>query len=88
MSDTKLKALEQIENFPDNNPEGLFGFCIMGGQDECYSYTDVGQATIEMFKQHPEQAELLEEMLIAISGYSLNSLLEKMKNEQDYYNGL
>lgn len=88
MSDTKLKALEQIENFPDNNPEGLFGFCIMGGQDEAYSYRDVGCSTLEMFKEYPEQAELLEKMLIAISGYSLESLLAKMVREQDYYNGL
>ena len=91
MSDLKNKQLEavnRIENFPDADADGLFGFCIMGGQDEAYSYRDVGCSTLDMFKEYPEQAELLEKMLIAISGYSLDSLLKKMEQEQDYYNGL
>lgn len=91
MSDLKnkqLEAIKKIENFPDNDADGLFGFCIMGGQDEAYSYRDVGCSTLEMFKEYPEQAELLEKMLIAISGYGLESLLKKMKVEQDYYDSL
>lgn len=84
----QLEVVSKIENFPDADADGLFGFCIMGGQDEAYSYRDVGYSTLKMFKDYPEQAELLEKMLIAISGYSLDSLFKKMEQEQDYYNGL
>ena len=84
----QLEAVNKIENFPDNDADGLFGVRIMGGQDEAYSYRDVGCSTLEMFKEYPEHTELLEKMLIAISGYSLASLLKKMEQEQDYYNGL
>lgn len=84
----KLEIISQIENFSDDNPEGLFGFCIVGGQDENRSYTDIGETTLYMLSKYPEQIELLEEMLVAISGYNLEELLEKMNKEQDYYNGL
>lgn len=70
----------------DEDESGLLGFCIRENDDSPYSET--GNSVLFMFNQHPEHAELLDNMLIAVCGCGIESLLDKMDRERDYYNYL
>lgn len=79
------KTVNEIEasNYPE--PRGLLGFCI---ESEIDSYKETGNGVIDTFKRHPEQADILEEMLIAICGWGIESLKEKMEENAEYYSRL
>lgn len=79
------KTVDEIEasNYPE--PGGLLGFCI---ESEIDSYQEAGNGVIDTFKRHPEQADVLEEMLIAICGWGIESLKEKMEENAEYYSRL
>ena len=86
-----LKTLKEIESFPNSNAKGLFGFCVVDEDADgmlSNSYNDIGSSILSIFKQYPEQVEILEKMLIAISGYGLDSLLKRMEEKNDYFNSL
>lgn len=74
-----MSAVKSIE---EKEEEGLLGFVISENID---SYDDTGKSVISLLKSHPEQASLLEDMLIAICGFSIDSLLKEMDEKREYY---
>lgn len=70
-------------NYPE--PRGLFGFCI---ESQIDSYEKVGENILGTFKRHPQQADILEELLIAICGWGMESLKERMEENAEYYSSL
>ena len=79
------QIIKSIGAICDNEDEGLFGFVINETDD---SYDDVGNSVVSLFKSNQEQAVLLERMLIAITGYGVDSLMQKMEENRDYYDSL
>lgn len=74
-----LKTVDRIYNADD---EDLLGFCIRETND---TYEDTGNGVIQMFKEYPEHAELLDKMLIAICGWGIESLEDEMEEKRDYF---
>lgn len=80
-----MDAVKEIEESGYSEPGGLLGFCI---ESEIDSYDKVGNGIISVFNRHPEQADILEEMLIAICGWGVEGLKERMEENAEYYSGL
>lgn len=83
-----MKIVGEIENFGNGEyPDvaGLFGFSI---ESEIDDYRQTGMSVMSVFGNHPDKADILEEMLVAICGWSLSSLKEKMAEKADYYRSL
>lgn len=79
--------MEMVKQVRENEDEGLLGFIISSSM-EGDEYETVGKSVLRTFEKYPEHAEILQEMLIAISGWKLESLIEDMEDERDYYEGL
>lgn len=75
------KAVGQIEH----EDAGLLGFVVSENID---NYTETGLDIIRLFETYPEQAEWFDKMLIAVCGWSIESLLDRMEERRDYYEGL
>ena len=82
MKDRAERIMETVERIYDADDEGLLGFCIRETDD---TYYDTGYGVIHMFKEYPEHAELLDMMLIAICGWSIESLENEMEKNRDYF---
>lgn len=80
-----MDAIKRIEESEYQEPGGLLGFCI---ENEIDSYDKAGNGIISVFNRHPEQADILEEMLIAICRWGVEGLKERMEENAEYYSGL
>lgn len=80
-----MKAVDEITSSDYPEPGGLLGFCI---ENQIDNYAKAGESIIATFKRHPQQADVLEEMLIAICGWGMESLKERMEENADYYSSL
>lgn len=80
-----MNAVKEIEGSDYPEPDGLLGFCI---ESEIDSYKKTGSGVIDVFNRYPEQAGILEEMLIAICGWGIDGLKERMAEKAEYYSGL
>lgn len=74
------------------NASGRLGFEIVEAQSgqfwESDSYETVGESVISLVRNNPEQIELIEKVLIAITGYGFESTKIHMDEHEDYYNSL
>lgn len=75
------RIMRSIKNIDDNDI-GLLGFTIA---DEIDCYEDTGDSVISIFKKNPDQAELLNKMLIAICGYDIEMITAKMEKKRNCY---
>ena len=83
---TIMNAINNIYNKED---EGLLGFCVREEvENDQENYERVGNYIVYLFKKYPEQAEILEEMLIAICGWGIESLRKIMEEQRNYYKSL
>ena len=78
-SERIMEAVDRIRNFDD---EDLLGFVISESID---NYTETGQDVLRLFETYPEHAELLDKMLIAICGWSIESLEDEMEEKRNYF---
>ena len=74
-----MNAVKCIE---EKEEEGLLGFVI---SENIENYEETGASVLALLKSHPEQATLLNDMLVAICGWSLDSLLKEMDDRRKYY---
>lgn len=84
-----MEAVKKIQNYDMEDAFGCFGFVISDASmnpDNCYE--DIGRYVIRCFNQYPEQADILDEMLTAICGWSISSLIEDMERKRSYYEAL
>lgn len=54
----------------------------------CDSYGTVGGQLLEVVNKYPESLRVIEETLIAITGYSFSSMLDRMKRHKRYWDNL
>ena len=80
-----MDAVKGIEESDYPEPVGLLGFCI---ESEIDSYDKAGNGIISVFNRHPDQADILEEMLIAICGWGIEGLKERMEENAEHYSEL
>lgn len=81
------KDIAEIEKFDEC--EGLLGFAVMESvSDVDNSYSDVGKGLLQLVESKPEYAGIIEETVIAITGWSFNSLINEMRAKKDYYYSL
>lgn len=85
MSGRGKEILEFINEIDEYEDAGLFGFVIIENNGP---YDETGESVISVFKRYPEHAELLNEMLIAVSGYGVQRLKDEMEEQRDYYESL
>lgn len=74
--------MDAVKCIEEKEEEGLLGFVISENID---SYENTGESVLALFKSHPEQASLLSDMLVAICGWGLESLLTEMDEKREYY---
>ena len=78
-----------VNNIYSAKDEGLLGFCVREEvENDTENHMKVGDYIVYLFKKYPEQAELLEEMLIAICGWGIESLRKIMEEQREYYESL
>jgi len=74
--------MDAVKSIEEKEEEGLLGFAI---SENIENYEETGASVLALFRNHPEQATLLSDMLVAICGWSLPSLLKEMDNRREYY---
>lgn len=80
------EAYEKIEKM--DNP-GLLGFTISESVNEMdNSYEDIGYSLDNVIYDNPGQIDLIEKVVIALSGYTFETIIDKMKDNEEYYNSL
>ena len=68
---------------------GLLGFVIAESAGEYgNSYEDIGRGVDYVINKYPDQVDLIEEVIIGITGYSFATIREKMKENKEYYEAL
>lgn len=80
--DKNKHIMDAVKSIEEKGEEGLLGFVISENID---NYEETGTSVLDMIHRHPEQATLLSDMLIAICGWSLESLLKEMDKRRNYY---
>lgn len=84
---SKNEFLEEYNKFDSNDNEGLLGFSICNNDDD--SYRDIGTSLVNLIEDSSDEVfDIIDKTIIAISGYSLSSLLNMMKDNKDYYESL
>lgn len=86
-NDEIMNDIREIEKFDDY--EGLLGFSVIESVNEKdNSYSDVGSHLLSLIERKPECADIIEETVIAITGWSFESLIRQMRSNKDYYSSL
>ena len=85
-----LKDFDAICRMTDS--ENRLGFEISesnsGVFDEPSSYKEIGRSLIEVLQNNRNQAELIEKVIIAITGWNIRSLRERMEEHKSYIDSL
>ncbi len=81
----KSEAYKRIEK----KDSGLFGFVVVEAIDDGYnSYEDIGNYLKRVVDENPEQFELIEKVVTAISGIDFKEIEKQMEEKADYYDSL
>lgn len=84
-----IAIMNSVNDIYNKEDEGLLGFCVREEvENDTENHGKVGSYIVYLFKKYPEQAELLEEMLIAICGWGIESLRKIMEEQREYYESL
>lgn len=84
---TTKQSYEEIRKLDDFC--GRLGFAISNSiEDYGNSYEDIGVGLDYVINKHPDEIELIEEVVIALSGYKFETLLKHMTEQKDYYDSL
>ena len=68
---------------------GRLGFAIsesINDMDNCYEY--IGECLDYLIDKYPDKIGLIEEVVIALSGYSFETLRKIIREQKEYYNSL
>ena len=69
--------------------QGLLGFVITeSAGDYDNSYEDMGNNLAALIEKNPEQVELIEAVITAISGYDFETIGQIMDEKKEYYYSL
>ena len=81
---TTRQSYANIKKF--NDYEGRLGFAISESVgDYGNSYEDMGESLDILINKYPDKIELIEEVVIALSGYGFETLEKKMREQKDYH---
>ena len=82
------KAYEELVSADDGYE--LLGFEISNhcSFDSSSSYEDIGYDLSRIIEKHPDDFDVIEEVVVAICGYGFESLLRLAKEDKDYYDSL
>ena len=81
---TAYSHIKRMKNY-----YGLLGFTIAESVNEMdNSYEDMGYHLDDVISENPNQIDLIEKVVIALSGYCFETIKDKMKENRDYYNSL
>lgn len=84
----KEDFIEEFENIECEDREGLFGFAVMEMEYDD-NYSDIGYSLLNIIENADKYTlKIIEETLLAITGYDLEHLLDKMKRNEEYYDSL
>ncbi len=87
--DKNTIIMNTVNNIYNQEEEELFGFCVRNEvMNDMESFKKTGHYILYTFKKFPEQAEILEEMLIAICGWGIGSLQRIMEEQREHYDSL
>ena len=82
-----IDAIDEMEESRDR-----LGFEIIESQSGTFEpsegYYTVGKDVLRVAKSHPDQLDLIEEVIIAITGWGFGTLRERMKEHKDYFDSL
>ena len=79
------RIMEAVDRSRNTDDEELLGFVISESID---NYTETGQDVLRLFETYPEQAERFDNMLVAVCGWGIESLLDRMEEQRDYFESL
>lgn len=89
----KSEAYQKIEQMDD--AEGRLGYEMMEVQsldsengEYCDSYEDIGLGLMSCINRHPDQFELIEEVVTSIFGYDFSSFLARIEEHRERYDSL
>ncbi len=83
---TAKKSYSMIKN---NEDHGLLGFVISESVNEMdNSYEEIGRRLDEVISNNPDQIDLIEKIVIALTGYCFETIKDKMEDNREYYNSL
>ncbi|MBO5609112.1 MAG: hypothetical protein J5929_01890 [Eubacterium sp.] len=85
VSKRAYKAIRDMDDGADR-----LGFEILE-QDtfDCdVNYYDIGRSVINIIENHPESFEVIEKVIIAITGYGFETLNQKVIEHKDYFDSL
>lgn len=70
--------------------EGRLGFELveLDFDDPFYNYSESGAGLLGMISKHPDKLDLIEEVVIAITGWSFASIKEHMKEHKPHWDSL
>ncbi len=90
MNKTKEEYKALVDSISEmENSDGRLGYAIALAMDEDDNYyKDIGRNVIRMCYKYPEQVNIVEETLIAITGWGLETLKAHMEEQIDDYNSL
>ena len=80
------KAMHIYEPIKEFNNDGLLGFVISESVNEMdNSYEDMGRNLINLIERNPDQIDLIERVVIALTGYSFETIKDRMEYNKEYY---
>ena len=86
----KSESFKKIENLTD--AAGRLGYEIKEvdyfEEDGADSYETVGESLIQLINNNPEDFEIIEKTVIAITGYGFDSLHARMIDHKGFYDAL
>ncbi len=86
------KAFDSIEKMDDSYERLGFEICAtLAGEFPCEEgedYRTIGKDLTNLILMNPDQIEIINKTLIAITGWSLVTLKERMKDHKKYYDAL
>ena len=83
---TSTEIMNVIKEIEEKGFVTELGYAIVNGIDG-FDTDEMGSWVINVFKNHPEHAAVLNEMLIAICDWSIGALFEVMNETEDFYGG-
>ena len=90
MRDTKeiRKDINAIKKMADC--EGRLGFELqeLNFGDPFHSYYDSGKGLLNMIAHNPDKIDIIEEVVIAITGWNFSSIKEHMKEHKSHWDSL
>lgn len=77
-----LDAIDEMEESRDR-----LGFAISEAVTTD-DYSEIGKSILRLARRYPDQLGMIEEVTVAICGYSFESLRKQMEEQKEYWDSL